>query len=224
MTRRRRSRIRRNLRQEILHFIARWYQQERTYPTVREIQRGLKISSPSVVDYHLRQLEKEGLIVRVGRRSRGIRLRQWPDGLAPVEDMILIPFMGSIAAGEPIPHPDAEPHAWIRIPRPWLAHGNGLFALQVRGNSMIDALIGDGDLIIVQPTPEVRDGEMAVIWLTDRHETALKYVYREGDRVRLQSAHPIMSPFDVPAEVVQIQGKVVQVLRSLNGIPLPLEK
>lgn len=218
-----RSRIRRDLRQEILAFIARWYRQERTYPTVREIQKGLKISSPSVVDYHLRRLEQEDLITRVGRRSRGIRLRRWPDGLAPEEDLIPIPFLGPIAAGEPIPHPDAEPLGWIRIPRPWLADGNGLFALRVQGDSMIDALVGDGDLIIVKPAPEVEDGEMAVVWLTDRHETTLKRVYREGDRVRLQPAHPTMSPLYVPAEAIRIQGKVIQVLRNLNGLPLPVE-
>ncbi|MCS6964795.1 transcriptional repressor LexA [Thermoflexus sp.] len=221
MKRGHRSRIRRDLRQEILAFIVRWYQQERTYPTVREIQKGLKISSPSVVDYHLRRLEEEGLIVRVGRRSRGIRLRRWPDGLAPEADLIPIPFLGSIAAGEPIPNPGATPLAWIRIPRLWLVDGNGLFALRVQGNSMVDALVGDGDLIIVKPIPQVEEGEMAVVWLADRHETTLKRVYREGDRIRLQPAHPAMTPLYVPAEVVHIQGKVVQVLRNLNGIPLP---
>ncbi len=224
MKRKQRSRIRWNLRQEILAFIARWYRQERTYPTVREIQRGLKISSPSVVAYHLRRLEEEGLIDRIGRRSRGIRLRRWPDGLAPEEDMIPIPFLGPIAAGEPIPHPDAEPLGWIRIPRSWLADGDDLFALRVQGNSMIDALVGDGDLIIVRPTPEVEDGEMAVVWLRDRHETTLKRVYREKERICLRPAHPIMSPLYVPAEVVQIQGKVIQVLRNLNGISLPAER
>ncbi len=224
MKRGRRSMGRRNLRQEILTFIARWYHREKTYPTVREIQKGLKISSPSVVDYHLRRLEEEGLIARVGRRSRGIRLRHWPDGLAPDGDLIPIPFLGPIAAGDPIPHPSAEPLAWIRVPRLWLASGNDLFALRVQGSSMIDALVGDGDLIIVKPTSEVEDGEMAVVWLMDRHETTLKYVYREGDHIRLQPAHPAMSPLYVPAEVVQIQGRVVQVLRNLNGLPLPVDQ
>lgn len=222
MKRRHRSRVRRDLRQEILAFIARWYRQERTSPTVREIQRGLKISSPSVVDYHLRRLEEEGLIARMGRRSRGIRLRRWPDGMAPEEDLIPIPFLGPIAAGEPIPNPNTEPLAWIRIPRTWLVDDNGLFALRIHGDSMIDALVGNGDVIIVKPTPEVEDGEMAVVWLTDHHETTLKRVYREKDRVRLQPAHPAMSPLDVPAEVIQIHGKVIQVLRNLNGISLPM--
>jgi len=224
MRRGRRARGRRDLRREILAFIAQWHQRERTYPTVREIQEGLGISSPSVVDYHLRRLEEAGYIVRVGRQARGIRLRHGPDGHAPEEDLIPIPFLGTIAAGEPIPRPDTTPLAWIRIPRPWLADGTDLFALRVRGDSMADALVGDGDLILVKPVPEVQDGEMAVVWLADRHETTLKRVYREGDRIRLQPAHPTMDPLYVPAEAVQIQGQVVQVLRSLNGVPFPMER
>ncbi len=223
MKRGRRSRVRRDLRQEILNFVAKWQRQERTWPTIREIQKGLRISSPSVVAYHLRRLEEEEFIERVGRRSRGIRLRRWPDGLAPEAELIPIPFLGSIAAGEPIPQPSAEPRGWIRIPQPWLADGDDLFALRVQGDSMVDALVGDGDLIIVKSTPSVEDGEMAVVWLADRHATTLKRVYREGNLVRLQPANPTMSPLYVPAEVVQIQGKVVQVLRSLNGVPFPME-
>ncbi|HXF68718.1 MAG TPA: transcriptional repressor LexA [Thermoflexus sp.] len=220
---RRRARVRRDLRNEILSFIARWYQQERTYPTVREIQKGLKISSPSVVDYHLRRLEEGGLIGRVGRRARGIRLRHWPDGLPPPDDLIPIPFLGPIAAGQPIPNPNTEPIAWIRIPRTWLGDPADLFALRVQGNSMIDALVKDGDWIIVKPVQQVKNGEMAVVWLLDRHETTLKHFYLEEDRVRLQPAHPTMAPLYVPAEVVQIQGKVVHILRNLNGFPPPIE-
>ncbi|MCS7251829.1 MAG: transcriptional repressor LexA [Anaerolineae bacterium] len=224
MKRAQQSKPRRDLRREILSFIARWYQAERAYPTIREIQKGLKISSPSVVNYHLRCLEEEGLILRIGRRSRGIRLRRWPDSLTMdmEENTISIPLLGSIAAGDPIPDPSSHPLAWIRIPQRWLVDGNGLFALRVQGNSMVDAMVGDGDLIIVKTIPQVEEGEMAVIWLADRHETTLKRVYREGDRIRLQPAHPAMPPMYVPAEVVQIQGKVLHVLRNLNGIP-PLD-
>ncbi len=222
-----RMRRQRDLRREILEFIARWYRQEQTCPTVREIQKGLRISSPSVVAYHLHRLEEEGFITRVGRRARGIRLRRWPadwpvnDGLN--DGLVPIPFLGPIAAGEPIPNPNAEPLGWIRVPRAWLGERDGLFALRVQGNSMIDALVGDGDLIIVKPTPQVENGEMAVVWLADRQETTLKRVYVEGDRVRLQPAHPAMAPIEVPAGSVRIQGKVIQVVRHLDGTAPTIE-
>ncbi len=218
-----RMRTRRDLRREILEFIARWYRQEQTCPTVREIQKGLRISSPSVVAYHLGRLEEEGLITRVGRRSRGIRLRRWPVGWPLNDDLVPIPVLGPIAAGEPIPNPNTEPIGWVRVPRAWLGDRDGLFALRVQGNSMIDALVGDGDLILVKPTPRVENGEMAVVWLADRQETTLKRVYIEGDRVRLQPAHPAMAPIEVPAESIRIQGKVIQVVRYLDGTAPAIE-
>lgn len=220
--RRGRERVRRDLRQEILDFIVRWYRDERTYPTVREIQEGLKISSPSVVDYHLRRLEEAGVITRISRQSRGIRLRDGLENLIAEDHLIPIPLLGPIAAGEPIPDPAAEPIAWLRVPREWLPAGDGWFALRVQGNSMIDALVRDGDLIIVKPTPQVEAGEMAVVWLADRQETTLKHVYPEGDYVRLQPAHPAMPPLRVPAAVVRIQGRVVQVIRNPNGFSGPM--
>ncbi|WP_448601375.1 transcriptional repressor LexA [Thermoflexus hugenholtzii] len=223
MKQRRRVQARRGLRMEIYRFIARWHREQGTYPTVREIQKGLRISSTSLVHYHLRRLEEAGLVQRFDRRSRGIRLRQWPDGLRPQEDLISVPFMGFIAAGDPIPDPDAEPQGWIPIPRLWLLETDGLFVLRVRGDSMIDALVRDGDLIVVKPAAWVENGEMAVVWLRDRQATTLKHVYYEPDqrRIRLQPAHPLMQPLVLPEEDVQIQGKVIQVLRNLNGAPLP---
>ncbi len=225
MKQRQRSRARRDLRTEIFRFIARWHRAQGTSPTVREIQKGLQISSPSVVHYHLRQLEEAGLVQRLDRRSRGLRLRQWPDGLAPSEDLIPLPLMGSIAAGDPLPDPNAEPQGWIPIPRIWLPGSDGLFALRVRGDSMIDALVRDGDLIVVKPAAQVENGEMAVVWLRDRHATTLKHVYYEPERrrIRLQPAHPSMKPLVLPEKDVQIQGKVIQVFRNLNGTSFPIE-
>jgi len=225
MKRRRRVQARRDLRREIYRFIVRWHREQGTYPTVREIQKGLRISSTSLVHYHLRRLEEAGLVQRFDRRSRGIRIRQWPDGLAPQEDRISLPFMGSIAAGDPLPDPAAEPQGWIPVLRTWLPDEDGLFVLRVRGDSMIDALVRDGDLIVVKPAARVENGEMAVVWLRDRQATTLKHVYYEPDqrRIRLQPAHPSMKPLVLPEEDVQIQGKVLQVFRNLNGIPFPIE-
>jgi repressor LexA len=133
--------------------------------------------------------------------------------------------MGFIAAGDPIPNPDAEPQGWILIPRLWLLETDGLFVLRVRRDSMIDALVRDGDLIVVKHAARVENGEMAVVWLRDRHATTLKHVYYEPERrrIRLQPAHPSMKPLVLPEKDVQIQGKVIQVFRNLNGTSFPIE-
>lgn len=213
----RRERARRDLRREILACIARWYRERGVYPTVREIQAELRVSSPSVVDYHLRRLEEAGIIRREGRRSRGIRLLQWPDGEPLPYGLRRIPLVGAIAAGHPLPAPTGDPAGWLLLPETWLPPGEDFFALQVQGTSMLDALIGDGDLLIVKPVPQVENGQMAVVWLSDRQEVALKYVYCTGDRVLLKSAHPAFPPFEVPAAAVQIRGQVIQVVRRLDG-------
>jgi len=95
-----------------------------------------------------------------------------------------------------------------------------LFTLEVQGDSMIDAMVNEGDIVIMKPAREARNGEMVAVWLNDRDETTLKYFYLENGKVRLQPANPTMSPIyiDDPS-VVQIQGKVVMVIRKVGGLP-----
>ncbi len=194
---------------------------ERGYPpTVRDIGREVGISSPSAVKYQLEQLERRGFIERDPRSSRGIRLSASGAHLLGSDDIVSIPLLGVIAAGEPIPVPDSslqDVGDAIELTRGILGDIRDLYALRVQGDSMIDALIHDGDIVIMRLTRQVENGEMAAVWLRDRGETTLKRVYWEGGRVRLQPANPTMAPIyiDDPRQV-EIQGKVMMVIRQVR--------
>ncbi len=222
----------------ILEVLERYQAQHGRPPSIREICDKAGISSTSVVNYYLNQLEEYGYIQRDGRVSRGIRLLKPLSEAAAavrqsvrqtVEELLHIPVLGRIVAGSPVPVPasdfsyyDAE--SMVDIARSMLpAREQGssdLFALEVQGDSMIDAMVYDGDLVIMKPAREARNGEMVAVWLSDRDETTLKYFYLENGRVRLQPANPTMQPIyiDNPANV-QIQGKVVMVIRQVSGMP-----
>lgn len=201
--------------QDILDFIER-FSEERSYPpTIREIQEGLGISSTSVVDYNLNVLEQRNVIHRNRNISRGIELV----GRTPARrGIVSIPVIGRIAAGEPIPVPDElSPQAYdetIEIsadvvgPRP-----ESLFALRVKGHSMIDALINDGDVVVLRQQSVCDNGDTVAVWLRDEKETTLKRFYREGSRVRLQPANVTMEPIYTGADNVEVQGKLVTVIR-----------
>lgn len=197
--------------------------QERGYPpTVRDIARELGISSTSVVDYHLKRLEQARWIERDPRSSRGIRLTAAGARGLGLGEIVSVPLLGDIAAGEPIPVPSSDfsllgVEETIELTRSIVGDPRDLYALRVRGNSMIDAMVHDGDIVIMRPAEEVANGEMAAVWLRDREEATLKRVYWEGGRVRLQPANPTMEPIyiDDPRQV-QIQGKVVMVIRRVR--------
>ena len=182
-------------------------------PTVREIVKGCNISTTSVVQHHLNRLEKDGRIQRDPLIFRSIRLAE----KTPSDTEV--PLLGTIAAGEPIPVPGAE--TWtseaqemIAVPSGLLKGKSSVFALRVKGQSMIDALIDDGDVVLLQAVNTFNDGEMAAVWLKDRQEVTLKRVYKEKGNVRLQPANSTMSPIIVKAKNVAIQGKVVGVIRK----------
>lgn len=210
------------LPQKILDFIRRFVAERGYPPSVRDIQEGVGISSTSVVKYNLNKLEKQGYITQDKKVSRGIRLvkRARPRPAAPPRDVLRIPLLGRIAAGEPVPIPASDFNPMgdqaILLTRDILKEEEGLYALQVRGDSMIDALIHDGDVVVMKHTQEAQNGEMVAVWLTDREETTLKRFFREKDRVRLQPANPAMQPIYVDPRNVQVQGKVVAVIRRLN--------
>jgi repressor LexA len=195
-------------------------------PTVREIGEALAIPSTSLVSYYLKGLEERGLIARESSISRGIRLvtdsYQPPtrpdDFLFGDTETLSIPFLGYIVASAPIPVEALAGTETVEINRALFGRDvTGLFALQVQGNSMIDALIHDGDTVILRHQERVENGEMAAVWLHGNAETTLKKVYYEGARVRLQPANPTMAPIFVPANDVQVQGKVVMVIRQLSN-------
>lgn len=207
--------------QKILAFIENYQRKHMHPPSIREIGEHCDISSTSVVNYYLDQLEKEGLIERDRKISRGMRLT----ANNPLGDMMRVPVLGVIQAGEPIPIPASDFNPFtaedtVEIATslmPAKEKGKDLFALQVQGDSMIDAMINDGDIVILRPTQEVRNGEMVAIWLDERSETTLKYFYKEKDGYRLQPANPAFKPIMVKkTEPLQIKGKVVMVIRKME--------
>ncbi len=200
--------------QAILQFIDQFLQETGYPPSIRDIGSAVGISSTSVVNYNLKILEREGYISRDPEVSRGLRLVG--QGLDR-EHLISLPLLGRIAAGDPIPVPgDAVPEEHLQLARGVLREDEGLYALQVQGESMIDALVNDGDIVVMKHQAVAENGDMVAVWLRDREETTLKKFYHEGDRIRLQPANPTMEPIYVPSSNVEVQGKVVMVIRQLQ--------
>ncbi len=203
--------------QKILAFLREFISENRFPPSIRQIGENVGISSTSVVKYNLDVLERKNLIERDREISRGIRVVA--DRLAEV---IQVPLMGRIAAGTPIPVPDSDfalfddEYDSVELTRDIVKDPRGIFALEVQGDSMIDALIHDGDIVVMKSQERVENGELAAVWLRDEEETTLKRFYLEGRQVRLQPANPTMQPMFFPAEKVEVKGKVVCVIRQLN--------
>jgi repressor LexA len=202
--------------QRILDFIRRFQKEHHYPPTVRDILRGCDISSTSVVDYNLVALERYGSILRHAGISRGIELVN-PDS----EGIIKVPIIGKIAAGSPIPVPSAD--TWdtnstaetTDVTEEVTKGKREIYALKVKGTSMIDALINDGDLVLLEHTRTVENGETAAVWLKAEKEATLKKVYRERNRIRLQPANTKMQPIYVDPGNVEIQGRVIAVIRKV---------
>jgi len=204
--------------QKIIEFIRRFWKDYHYPPTVRDIVNGCDISSTSVVDYNLAILEREGYIRRHSGISRGIELVSDTVG----EAVRKVPVIGLIAAGKPIPVPSAD--TWdntasaetIEVTEDVTRGKKDVYALKVKGSSMIDALINDGDLVLMQHTNTVENGETAAVWLKAEKEATLKKVYRERNRVRLQPANSLMQPIYASPDNMEIQGKVVAVIRRVS--------
>lgn len=206
---------------EMIDFIGKFTRERGYPPTIRQIGEAVRISSTSVVNYNLNKLERDGYINRDLKVSRGVRLA---DGAGPKparnDDRLAIPLAGYIFASQPVLVGDTRQTGddeMIELTRDLIRDEGDLFALKVRGDSMIDAMVNDGDIVVMKKVDRVRNGEMAAVWLSDRNETTLKRFYLENGRVRLQPANPTMQPImiDDPS-IVEIQGKVVLVVRQLN--------
>lgn len=204
--------------QKMLDFIQEFIREHHFPPSIREIGKRVGITSTSVVKYNLDALERRGLIERDRDISRGLRL---VDELTGRPDLIQVPLLGLIAAGAPIPVPDPASSAFgydttIELTRDIVKDASNIYALEVQGDSMIDALIHDGDIVLMRHQERVENGELAAVWLRSREETTLKRFYLEGSQVRLQPANPTMKPMFFPAEEVEVMGRVVCVIRQLN--------
>jgi len=217
----------------VLEFLVKYQDENGRPPSIREIGDAAKISSTSVVNYYLEQLEKMGYIERDGRVSRGLRLTERVNEVIQViTDLMRVPVLGRIVAGEPIPVPASDFNyydidssveiATSLLPTP--EKNKQLFALEVEGESMIDAMVNDGDFVIMKPVAsnaEVRNGEMVAVWIPSKDETTLKYFYKEKEGYRLQPANPTMAPIIInKEEPLEVKGKVVMVIRRVDTVAI----
>ena len=197
---------------QVYDFIASFVQSHGYSPSFEEIGGGLGLSSLATVHKHITNLEKKGLLRRDYNRSRSIdvlpprgQLKRSMSLAAP----LTLPLVGRIAAGRPVE--TLENPSTISLAD--FTGSKDVFVLEVAGESMQDEHIVDGDYVLVEKVNAARNGEI-VVALVDGSETTLKRFYREGDRIRLQPSNAAMQPIVVPASSVQIQGRVIGVLRK----------
>lgn len=214
--------------QNILKFMHKYMEDKGFPPTIREIGEATDINSTSVVNYNLNKLVTAGYLDRSDKVSRGLRLIAHIPGTSEkkvrASDIIdRIPMIGKIAAGIPLEVPEDIGHNideddMLDIP-PFLLGGvdaSEVFALTVEGDSMIDAMINEGDIVLLRHTQTASNGEMVAVWLPDNGETTLKYYHNEGSRIRLEPAHPTMDDIYVDARNCEIRGKVLSVIRTVH--------
>lgn len=211
---------------KVLEFMTNYQNENGRPPSIREIGEKVKISSTSVVNYYLDQLKKMGYLERDTRVSRGLRLTDKVNEVVQIlTDTLRVPILGPIAAGplmlvpEPgVDYMNEKEFRAVEIARSLLSSkekGNDLYALEVKGDSMIDAMINDGDIVVMKPAQDARNGEMVAVRVND--EYTLKYFYKEKDRYRLQPANPTMKPIILKRnEQPEINGKVVMVIRRMG--------
>ena len=207
---------------EVLEYIAKFLQDNGYSPSYEEIAHGLELASLATVHKHLQALEIKGYVRRGFNQSRSVEIadkyideqrRMMIMGPARADSLdtrgISVPLLGRIAAGAPVETYAAQASLNFKD----FVGDADTYALEVRGESMIDDHICNGDFVLISRTDQARDGEI-VVALVDGSETTLKRLYREGEVTRLQPANSTMEPIRVPAASVQVQGKVLAVLRK----------
>lgn len=191
---------------EVFDYIRKYLSQKAYSPSLEEIKEHLKLSSFSSVHYLVEQLRKKGYLKKEDFKPRSI-------DICENEQMIIIPLLGTIAAGQPIEA--IQERETIAIPRTRLPKTGNFYSLRVRGNSMIDENIEDGDLVVVKNQPTANNGER-VVALLDNQEVTLKKLYREKNHIRLQPANKTMESMIVKSTQLTIQGIVVDVIKDSN--------
>jgi len=203
--------------QEIWKFLTEYVDEHGYPPTVREIGEAVGLASPSTVHAHLANLERAGLIKRDPTKPRALELRRDPKPSAQpqqADDVHRLPLVGEIAAGGPL-LADQNVEEYLAVPEP-LARGGEEFLLRVKGDSMINAGILDGDIVVVRREQTARDGEIVVALAGDQEwadEATVKRFFRENGRVRLQPENDALEP--IYADHVQVLGIVTGVFRTL---------
>lgn len=193
--------------QNVLDFVRRFFSNWGYAPTIAEICEGMKLSSTSTVHKHLKILVDKDYIDSLPRRSRGLSVK--PQAVS-TSNCVEILMLGQVTAGQPIMMNEIP--ETICLPESMLGKGE-TFVLEVKGESMIDEAIKDGDLVIVEKKCTANNGEM-VIACIGNEEVTLKRIYREGNRVRLQPSNPAMAPIIIDNQDVTIKGIVIGILRK----------
>lgn len=196
---------------QILDFIKQHIQSKGSAPTLREIADAIGVSSLATVHEHLQALVTKGLIKRKGGKVRSIEVKDVELNFNP--QGISVPILGFIAAGAPI-EPYTDPNATMSIPPNFYSQKKRVYVLQVRGESMIEEQIRDGDYVVVEQEESANNGDI-VVALLDNGMATLKRFFREATRVRLEPANAKMSPIFV--KNVRIQGKVVGLVRRYTN-------
>lgn len=198
---------------QIVDFIQQYILANATAPTLRQIADAIGVSSLATVHEHLASLELKGIIKRKSGRSRTLELVDKSMDFSS-EKAIEVPILGFIAAGKPI-EPHTDPNAKLSIGPSFVSSKKRVYILQVRGESMIEDSIRDGDYVVVEETKEARNGQI-VVALLDNGMATLKRFFKEATRVRLEPANATMSPIFV--KNVTIQGRVVGLIRKYQAI------
>ena len=202
--------------ERIINFVTEFLDDKGYPPTIRDIATGCGISSTSVVAYNLNKLEQAGYIRRHSDISRGIKF------LTPEKKggkLVYIPIVGVIAAGEPIPVPDTGddiPNERLEVSEELVRGKQDIYGLRVKGDSMLDALIGDGDIVLMDYVGNAENGDMVAVWLKEEQEVTLKRFFAEPNRIRLEPANSQMKPIYTNQDNVEIQGRVVAVIRRIS--------
>lgn len=201
-----------NKERQVLEFITQYVQRNGYAPTLLEIASGIGVNAASTIHEHVEKLITKGYLRKTPGTERGLELIEGKAKRTASESAIELPVLGFIAAGSPL-EPHTDPNFYMSVPAAMLNHKKPGFVLQVKGNSLIDEGIFDGDFVVIQHQSEAKNGELVVAILPNGLAT-LKKIYYEKERVRLEPANSSMSPIYTTS--VRIQGKCVAVFRKFN--------
>lgn len=200
-----------NKQEDVLKYVKKFVANHGYPPAVREICSGLGLSSPATVFSHLKKLEKNGWIRKGNGKYRTIEILGENEYATKEAELIKVPLLGKITAGNPIEAIE-KPNEFFSIPAALIPKKQEVFTLEVSGESMINAGIYDGDIVIVQKQKQARNGDI-VVAMTEEAEVTLKRFYKEKDYIRLQPENDLMSPIILPN--CQILGKAIGLYRNL---------